>query len=140
MAKIARYVRDRANDYTRHSDGSQSFSAFAISDQIREPCKQAADLVIGIARGIAPKKSGDYAASFGIGPKQAFWFKPIEGPLQLRAVVEVVNTSDKAPAVEFGSGEPSVGESSGDPREQGGSNRAFRVLGRAAARVGDFHE
>lgn len=140
MAKIARYVRDRPNDFTRHSDGSQSMSAFVISDQIRNPCKQAADLIIGIARGISPQKSGDYRDSFGIGPKQAFWFKPADGPLQLRAVVEVVNTSDKAPAIEFGSGRPNEGQSPDIPREQGGSNRPFRILGRAAARVGDFHE
>jgi hypothetical protein len=131
MAKIARYVRDKANDYRRHSDGSHSFSAFAVSEQIREPVKQAADQVIGIARGIGPKKSGNYISSFGIGTKRTFWFKPKDGPLQLAA---------NAAAIEWGSGVPNTGATPDIERPQGGNNQPFRVLGRAGARVGDFHE
>lgn len=139
MAKLIRYVRDKANDYKPHSDGSGSFSSFAVSEQIREPTREGADDIMGIARGISPKGSGEYSRSFRIGRNRTFWFKPQNGPLQRRALVEVINTSDKAPAIEFGSGAPSVGDSAGAKRPQGGNNRSFRVLGRAAARVGDFH-
>ena len=139
MAKIARYVRDKANDYRPHSDGSGSFSSFAVSEQIRRPTREGAELIAGIARGMAPKKSGNYSRSFAIGRNRTFWFKPRNGPLQRRAVVEVINTADDAAAIEFGSGKPSIGKSTGQDRPQGGNNRAFRILGRAAARVGDFH-
>lgn len=139
MAKIIRYKRDKANDFKPHEDGSLPFSSFAISEQIRKPTRQGAELIAGIARGIAPKGSGAYSTSFRIGKAKRFMFKPRSGPLQPRAVVEVVNTDEKAAAIEFGSGQPSVGDAAGDPRPQGGSNQPFRVLGRAAARVGDFH-
>lgn len=137
MAKIIRYVRDRPNDFRPHDDGSLPMSAFVVSDKIRRPCLQAAHHLIGIARGLAPKKSGAYSESFGIGPAKEFMFKPAGEPLQRRAVVEVVNTDDKAVAMEFGSGE---GSTDGEYRPQGGGNLPYRVLGRAAARVGDFHE
>ena len=140
MAKLIRYRRDKPNDFTPHTDGSLPMSAFVISGQIRHPCLQAAAEVIGIAKSIAPTKSGTYANAFGIGPDKKFWFKPVGEPLQLRAVVEVVNTDTKAVAIEFGSGEQSVGDSAGDERPQGGWNKPYRVLGRAGAKVGDFHE
>lgn len=136
MAKIAHYRRDRANDFKPHSDGSESFSSFAVSDQIRRPVRLAAAQVVGIARGIAPKKSGRYALSFEIGKAKEFMFKPRNGPLQRRAVIEVINTDPKAVAMEFGSGE---GSTDGEYRPQGGGNLPFRTLGRAGARVGDYH-
>jgi hypothetical protein len=137
MARLIRYRRDKPNDFRPHTDGSLSMSSFVISGQIRHPCLQAAAEVIGIAKSIAPKKSGTYARSFGIGPAKKFWFKPVGEPLQLRAVVEVVNTDDKAVAMEFGSGE---GSTDGEYRPQGGGNLPYRVLGRAGGKVGDFHE
>lgn len=135
--KRAKYKRDRANDYRPHSDGSGSFSAFAVSEQIRKPVKQGAELVIGIARGMSPGgPGGTYANSFEIGRARTFWFKPKSGPLQRRAVVEVINTDPKAAAIEFGSGGQGEGASAGGARPQGGSNRAYRVLMRAGGRVG----
>lgn len=139
MTKRATYKRDRANDYRRHADGTESFSAFAVSEQIRKPTIQGAEMVAGIARGIAPKFGGGYARSFKIGRTRTIWFKPKQGPLQRRAVVEVINDDPKAVAMEFGSGPSSVGGSAGGARPQGGSNPAFRVLMRAGKRVGDFH-
>jgi hypothetical protein len=112
-------------------------SSFVISGQIRHPCLVAAGELIGIAQNIAPKKSGTYSRAFRVGPKKKFWFKPHGEPLQLRAVVEVENTDDKAVAMEFGSGE---GSTDGEYRPQGGGNLPYRVLGRAGARIGDFHE
>ena len=141
MAKIARYVRDRPNDFAPHSDGSGSMSSFVISSQIRRPVMLAALEVIGIAKAMAPKESGEYSRSFAIGQRRKmFMFKPEGEPLQPRALVEVINTAESAPAIEFGSGKRSVGDSAGDPRPQGGGNKPFRILGRAGARVGDFHE
>jgi hypothetical protein len=137
MGKLIWYRRDRPNDFTPHSDGSLPMSAFVKSGQARHPALQAAGDVIRIAKSIAPKKSGDYAGSFGIGPAKEFWFKPHGEPLQLRAVVEVVNTDDKAVAMEFGSGEGSTDQ---EYRPQGGGNHAYRVLGKAAGMVGDYHE
>lgn len=137
MARIVTYRRDRPNDYKPHTDGSGSMSSFVISDQIRDPLLSAGRLIIGIARGIAPKKTGTYANSFAIGKKTTFMFKPAGEPLQRRAVVEVINTDDKAVAMEFGSGE---GSTDFEYRPQGGGNLPYRVLGRAGARVGDFHE
>lgn len=138
MPKRIRYKRDRANDYRRHADGSGSFSEFAVSEQIRKPTKQGAELAMGIMRGIAPKGSGDYSTSFAIGRARTIWFKPKGGPLQRRAVVEIINTSPDAAAIEFGSGRASEGKSAGKPRPQGGSNKPFRVMMRGASRVGDF--
>ena len=132
------YKRDRPNDYKPHDDGSLSFSSFAISDKIRRPCVLAGYQVIGIARGLAPKESGDYAGSFKLGKAKTFMYKPRGFPRQRRALVEVINTSPKAPAIEFGSGPPSEGDSAGEARPQGGSNQVFRVLGRAGAKVGDL--
>jgi len=140
MAELIRYRRDRANDFRRHSDGSAPMSSFVISNQIRRPCVEAAYAVIGIAQGLAPKGSGAYAALFGIGKRERFMFKPAGEPLQPRAVAEVINTDDKAPAIEWGSGQANDGASPDTDRPQGGSNQPFRVLGRAGARVGDFHE
>lgn len=140
MARVMRYVRDKPNDFTPHSDGSLPMSAFVKSAQIRHPCLQAAGDVIRIAQGLAPKGSGEYAAAFGVGPTKEFWFKPAGEPLQLRAVAEVTNSSDKAPAIEWGSGAANDGSPGTTDRPQGGSNKPFRVLGRAGAKVGDFHE
>lgn len=138
---IATYRRDRPNDFRRHSDGSAPFSSFAVSDQLRRPTLQLAHVIVTIARRIAPRHTGEYAASFAINTRtKEFVFKPRGYPRQRRAVVEVINTDEKAAAIEFGSGEPSVGDSSGESRPQGGFNTNFRVLGRAAAKVGDFRE
>jgi hypothetical protein len=134
------YQRDKVNSYKMHEDGSYPMSAFVESDKIRRPCLQAAYQVIGIARGLAPKNRGRYASSFGIGKRKVFLFKPAGEPRQRRAVVEVINTDPAAGAIEWGSGRPNEGASPGEPRPQGGSNQPFRVLGRAAAKVGDFHE
>jgi hypothetical protein len=140
MAKLIRYRRDRPNDFTPHSDGSLPMSAFVKSAQARHPALQAAGDVIRIAKGLAPKGSGNYAGSFGIGPAKEFWFKPHGEPLQLRAVAEVTNSAESAPAIEWGSGLSNDGASPETTRPQGGSNKPFRVLGRAGARVGDYHE
>ena len=134
------YKPDRPGDFTPHSDGSGSFSAFAVSDQMRKPLRRAAFEIIAIAKTVVPRSSdgrdGHYMDHFAINEAHGTYVGKSRSP---RAVVEVTNDAKNAVAVEFGSGEPSLGDSSGQGREQGGWNRAMRPLGRAAALIGDYH-
>lgn len=50
----------------------------------------------------------------------------------------VVNDSDHAAAVEFGSGERNAGQTGPNPRPQGGFNNPRRVLARAGDLIGEY--
>jgi hypothetical protein len=139
------YRADKVNDFRPHSDGTGSFSAFAVSPQLRKPLVSAAFEVIAIAKAIAPRGPGrpghrPYADSFAVNKARATYLKPKRGPRQGRAVATVINDADNAVPMEFGSGDPSVGLSAGADRPQGGWNKPYRVLGKAGGRVGDWHE
>ena len=124
---IATYRRDRPNDFRRHSDGSAPFSSFAVSDQLRRPTLQLAHVIVTVARRMAPRHTGEYAASFAINTRtKEFVFKPRGYPRQRRAVVEVINTDSKSPAIEFGNAD----------LPQGGGNRPQRILLKAGLKVG----
>lgn len=141
----ARYVPDRPGDYRPHKDGSGSFSSFAVSEQIRKPLKRAAFDIIALAKAdptvtrSTDERDGHYVDHFSINEAHGTYIKTRFGRVP-RAVVEVINDAKNAVAVEFGSGESSVGDSAGEGRPQGGWNKQKRPLGRAASRIGDFHE
>lgn len=138
--RLVRYRPDKVNDFKPHEDGTGSFSSFLLSEQIRKPLNAAAKVVVAIATATAPSRSGDYASRFKVDETATIMFKPKGGKRHPRAIALVTNDSDHAAALEFGSGGRSVGTSSGQPRPQGGSNEPYRTLGRAAGKVGDWHE
>jgi hypothetical protein len=139
--QVARYRPDKPGDFRPHSDGSGSFSEFTVSPQIRKPLLSAAYEIIAIAKSLVPRSSdprgGHYNDHFSINAVTGTYVGKRRSP---RAVVEVINDHPNAPAVEFGSGDPSVGISAGIDRPQGGWNKPKRPLGRAAGQVGDWHE
>jgi hypothetical protein len=138
------YKPDRVNDYRPHSDGTGSFSSFAVSAQLRKPLVRASYDIIAIAKALVPPsedpRNGHYSDHFAVNKARATYLKPKRGPRQGRAVAIIVNDYPTAPAMEFGSGDPSVGLSAGAEREQGGWNKPKRPLGRAGGRVGQWHE
>lgn len=141
---IVTYKQDKVNDFRPHADGSGSFSSFAISAQLRKPLVRAGYNVIGIARGLVvpsdDERDGHYRDKFSIDNSQkTILFKPRGGPRAPRAVAVVQNTAKNAAALEFGSGDESVG-TPGIKRPQGGWNNMKRPLGRAGGKVGDWHE
>lgn len=138
---IARYKPDKPGDFKPHSDGSGSFSEFTVSPQIRKPLLSAGFEIIAIAKAIVGRsndpRGGHYSDHFSINSVTGTYVGRRRSP---RAVVEIINDHDSAAAVEFGSGDPSVGDSAGEDRPQGGWNKPKRPLGRAAGQVGDWHE
>lgn len=116
------------------------FGAFCVSPRMLGLMMKVGRDTAIIAKMLSPqgpdKKTGKkYRDSFVVVPGPLL---KIEG---LKRVTSLVgNTAPHAPAVEFGSGEPSVGDSSGTDRPQGGWNRPHRVLGKAGRIMGDFHE
>lgn len=144
MGKRLVYKPDKANDFRPHSDGSESFSAFAVSSQMRKPLLVAAFEIIGLAKADVGRsqddRNGHYSDGFSVNEVQAAYVKPKRGPRQARAVAEIQNDYWTAPAMEFGSGDPSIGLSSGEDRPQGGWNKPKRPLGRAASKIGDWNE
>jgi hypothetical protein len=144
MGKRMTYKPDKANDYRPHSDGSGSFSSFAVSPQMRKPLVRAAYDIIAIAKADVGRsgddRNGHYVDGFSVDEVQAAYIKPKRGPRQARAVAEVQNDYWTAPAMEFGSGDPAIGSSAGEERPQGGWNKPKRPLGRAASKIGAWHE
>ena len=139
MAKVIRYKPDKPGDFTPHDDGSGSFSTFAVSPQMRKPLMRAAYEIIAIAKTFVPRstdpRGGHYQDHFAA--HSTYDVKVGGIP---RAAAEVTNDYVTAAAMEFGSGDPSIGSSAGEDRPQGGWNKPKRPLGRAAGRVGDWHE
>jgi len=143
MANVIRYRPDKVNDFRPHDDGTGSFSAFAVSPQMRKPLVRAAYDIIAIAKTLVSRsgdaRDGHYADKFAVNKGRAMYFKPKSGPRQPRAVATIINDAKNAAALEFGSGDESVG-TPGVDRPQGGWNRIMRPLGRAGGRIGDWHE
>lgn len=115
------------------------FGAFCISPRIQ-------GLTLKIGRDVATlakmfvkpsddERNGHYRDKFIVVPGA-----PLKIQGLTRATALVGNTSPSAAAVEFGSGEPSVGDSAGDGRPQGGYSAPKRPLGKAGMMIGDFHE
>lgn len=144
--RALRYSPDKAGDFRPHSDGSLPFSAFAVSNQIRKPLRTAAVAIVALAKAdpqVAPSddpRDGHYVDHFSINEVHATYVKTKRDGRTPRSVVEVINDAKNSVAVEFGSGGQSVGDSAGQPRPQGGWNKQKRPLGRAAGKIGDFHE
>jgi len=119
--------------------GETNFAGFMVSPQIRVPLHLVGRQIIEVAKGIVPPsddpRNGHYSEHFST--SDGTEFVPTKRAVRSkRAVVYVENDSPSAAAMEFGSGAPSVGESKGQPRKQGGSNQQKRPLGRASAIVG----
>ena len=117
------------------------FSAFCVSPRVQGIALKVAGDIAVFAKGISP--DSDREKDEGESYKDSFVVKPgkllkIDGLNRSTALVG--NTAAHAPAIEFGSGEPSVGDSSGEGREQGGYNYAYRVLGRAGRAFGDWRD
>lgn len=138
---VVRYIPDRPQSRGTR-DGMLLIGDFAVSAQIRKPCVRAAYDIIAIAKAIIGRsddeRDGHYADKFAVNEIFGTRIKTKYGMVP-HAIAEITNSAKNAVAVEFGSGERSVGDSAGDPREQGGWNKPMRPLGRAASKIGDFH-
>lgn len=119
--------------------GPTNFAGFMVSAQIRRPLHEVGRAIIEIAQGIVPPsddpRNGHYSEHFSTADSTEF-IATKRSVRSMRAVVYVENDSPSAAAMEFGSGAPSVGESKGQSRKQGGSNQQKRPLGRAATTIG----
>lgn len=140
-ARTLRYVADKPGQIkpNKESPGLAPFGAFALSPRIQKLTIRIGMEVAALAGTLVEHKgerSADkpYAASFKVIPGVIVTIDGLP-----RVTSNVWNSSDHAAALEFGSGEPSVGESTGESRPQGGYNEAQRPLGRAGAMIGDFH-
>jgi hypothetical protein len=140
MARALRYVQDKPGQKTpnRESPHLQPFGMFAVSPRIQALTIRIAKDVKAVAKSISPDGEEETGK-----PKYKDQFIVVPGkPLKIkglsRATALVGNTDPKAAAIEFGSGDGSVGDSAGEGRPQGGSNQPFRVLGRAGAMIGEF--
>lgn len=126
-----------------------TFREFMVSDQIRKPLYRAAFDIIAIAKALVPRsddpRSGlpdkpHYADSFSIQGEglQTLIFDSRVGRWNPHAMVQISNHANNAIPVEFGSGWPSEGTTSGAERKakQGGWNKAKRPLGKAGRVIG----
>lgn len=136
-----RYRADKPGQMTpnKESPGLQPFGAFAVSKRMQKLTIRIGMDVAALAGTFVPSSSEPkdgpaYADSFHVVPGKIITIEGLP-----RVTSDVVNTADHAAALEFGSGDQSVGDSAGEPRPQGGSNKAMRPLGRAGAKIGDFH-
>jgi len=117
------------------------FSRFCTSARVQGLALKVAGDIAVFAKAISPESETEVEE--GERYKDKFITKPgkhmkIDG--LNRATALVGNTAAHAAAVEFGSGEPSVGDTSGETRPQGGYNYAYRVLGRAGRAFGDWRD
>jgi hypothetical protein len=140
MARAMRYVADKPGQKTpnRESPDLMPFGIFAVSPRIQKLTIRIAKDVKAVAKAISPESDEPvdkpkYRDSFIVVPG-----KPLKIKGLLRATALVGNTAPHSAAIEFGSGEGSVGDSAGEGRPQGGSNQPYRVLGRAGATIGEF--
>lgn len=113
----------------KHAYGQdvESFGAFMLSEQVRKPVTEVAQAIADLARATSArddsKPDGEAMADKWSVEKHA-GTRLINRALRVR--VDVYNPDIAASAQEFGSG----------PRR----SQRTRVLGRAAARFGDFHD
>ena len=139
--RLVYYREDKINDFKPHSDGTRSFSTFLVSEQMAKPLRSAAHDVVAIASH-GPHEfddHGDYVRHFDV-EHTIIMFKAKGQKRHPRGIALVTNDSDHAAAIEFGSGRTNEGQSPGRPRPQGGGNVPYRVLGRAAGKIGDYRE
>jgi len=126
------------------SPGFLSFDKFMVSDQIRKPLKRAAIDIIAIAKATVPRsddeRDGHYTDKFSIQGEglETLVFDSRVGMMNRHAMVQISNHAKNAIAVEFGSGYPSEGTTSGRERKekQRGWNKPMRPLGRAGRKIG----
>lgn len=116
------------------------FGAFCMSPRMQGLVNKVSRDGAIIARMLSPDgvdKEG------GVKYRDSFFVK-VGKPLRIDGLLRVTsligNSDPKAPAIEFGSGKASVGDSADVERPQGGSNEPFRVLGKVGRILGDFHE
>lgn len=135
-----RYVQDKPGRVAPYpeSRGMLPFGAFAVSPRIQKLTIRIAKDVKALAKIVAPDGDDE-----GDGPKYKDSFIVVPGkPLKIdgleRSTALVGNTAPHAAAVEFGSGESSIGDTAGEGRPQGGSNQARRPLGIAGSMIGEF--
>lgn len=105
-----------------------------MSGETADLAEWAGRQVVFAALGISPRTSGDYAAHFEV----VHDVQVIDGNPRRSSVV--VNDSDHAAAVEFGSGRENEGMTGPGERPQGGWNRPARVLARAGDMVGEYQD
>lgn len=142
MARVLRYVQDKPGQLTpnKESPHLKPFGAFALSGRMQKLTIRIGKDVAALAGTLVEHKSEDQRQK---GKAYADSFKVVPGEIVVidglpRVTSDVVNTADHSAALEFGSGEPSVGDTAGEGREQGGYNEAQRPLGRAGAIIGEF--
>lgn len=142
MARIVlQYKQDKNGQTTpnKESPGLAPFGSFCLSPRIQKLTIRIGKDVAALAGTLVEHKGErgkdkPYASSFKVVPDEIVVIDGLP-----RVTAAVVNTSDHSAALEFGSGEPSVGDSEGEGRPQGGYNEAQRPLGRAGAIIGEFH-
>lgn len=118
------------------------FGAFCLSPRMQGLMMKVGRDTAILARMLSPEgpeQDGDpkprYKDSFIVIPGKPL---KIEGLSRVTSLVG--NTAPHSAAIEFGSGEPSLGDTSGEGRPQHGYNKPYRVLGKAGRIMGDFHE
>ena len=141
MAHVGRirYREDKPGKVTPYPGSPYlPFGAFALSSRMQGLTLKIARDGALIAKMLSPKGEGSgphYRDQFATKPGEIVTIDGLP-----RVTSEIVNNDPKAAAVEFGSGEGSVGDSSGEGRPQGGHSPAHRVLGKTGRILGDFHE
>lgn len=127
------------------SPGYGTFKEFMVSDQMRKPVFRAAVDIVAIAKTLVPRskdeRDGHYTDKFSIhseGLETVVVTK--RGHRNPRVMVQISNSAKNAMAVEFGSGPPATGPSTGEEREQGGWSEAKRPLGRAGVKIGRLYK
>lgn len=130
------------------SPGFGTLGEFMVSDQIRKPLRRAAVDIVAIAKASVQRsddpRSGTadkphYTDAFSIqGEGLQTMVLTADGHANPHAMVQVSNHAKNAVALEYGSGWPSEGVTSGTERQekQGGWNKAKRPLGRAGRLIG----
>lgn len=131
------------------SPGFDDFGKFMVSDQIRRPLGKACVDIIAIAKVLVPRsddpRSGTpekphYTDAFSIQNigLETLVYDSRVGKMNRHAMAQISNHAENAIAMEYGSGWPSKGTTSGAERKekQGGWNKAKRPLGRAGRKIG----
>lgn len=124
------------------SPGYGTFGEFMVSDQMRKPVFRAAVDIVAIAKTLVDRskdeRDGHYTDKFSI---HSGGLQTVVGKRRNpRVMVQISNSAKNAVAVEFGSGPPATGPSTGEEREQGGWSKAKRPLGRAGVKVGRLYK
>jgi hypothetical protein len=118
------------------------FGAFAVSPRMQGLVTKVTSDMAVFARSISPESADEgregkprYKDSFKVTVGEIVKIKGLK-----RVTANLGNTAPHAAAVEFGSGEGSLGDSSESGRPQGGSNAPMRILGKTARAFGDWRE